>query len=220
MGLADLAKYTGADRAPLLYDGAKKEGKFLWYTSLIANKEIVKIFESKYPGVTVETYRASGTQLATRVLAEAQSKRYLGDVIETSPPGLMVLRDSQLLLPYTSPYLVRIPGGRQTKSPARLGFLDNRPRVLYRRRLQQECFALSRHPEELRRSVKAGAEGKMSDQQRRCRGSLYRRHDQIKGRGFHEKIKGTGHHGPWGQWSRLQRINGVRRSADIVYGYS
>ena len=106
MNLTDLAKYTGPDRERLLYDGAKKEGKFLWYTSLIANKEIVKIFESKYPGVTVETYRASGTQLATRVLAEAQSKRYLGDVIETSPPGLMVLRDSQLLLPYTSPYLV------------------------------------------------------------------------------------------------------------------
>ena len=78
--LADLAKNTGPDRGRLLYDGAKKEGKFLWYTSLIANKEIVKIFESKYPGVTVETYRASGTQLATRVLAEAQSKRYLGDV--------------------------------------------------------------------------------------------------------------------------------------------
>ena len=42
--LADLAKYTGADRGRVLYDGAKKEGKFLWYTSLIANKEIVKIF--------------------------------------------------------------------------------------------------------------------------------------------------------------------------------
>src|SRR5262245_720430 len=79
MNLSELAKYNGPDRARLLYEGAKKEGKFLWYTSLIANKEIVKIFESKYPGVTVETYRASGTQLATRVLAEAQSKRYLGD---------------------------------------------------------------------------------------------------------------------------------------------
>src|ERR1044071_7395020 len=94
--LADLAKYTGADRGRLLYDGAKKEGKFLWYTSLIANKEIAKVFESKYPGVTVETYRTSGTQLASRVMAEAQSKRYLGDIIETSPPGLMVLRDSQM----------------------------------------------------------------------------------------------------------------------------
>jgi iron(III) transport system substrate-binding protein len=107
--LADLAKYTGPDRERLLYDGAKKEGNFSWYTSLIANKEIVKIFESKYPGVKVETYRASGTQLASRVLAEARSNRPLGDVIETSPPGLMVLRDSQLLAPYTSPYLSEYP---------------------------------------------------------------------------------------------------------------
>jgi hypothetical protein len=75
--LTDLARYTGPDRERFLYEGAKKEGKFLWYTSLIANKEIVKIFESKYQGIVVETYRASGTQLATRVLAEAQSKRYL-----------------------------------------------------------------------------------------------------------------------------------------------
>jgi len=117
MAPADLAKYSGADRARILYDGAKKEGKFLWYTSLIANKEIVKIFESKYPGVTVETYRASGTQLASRVLAEAQSKRYLGDVIETSPPGLMVLRDSQLLLPYASPFLAEYPEAAKQKSP-------------------------------------------------------------------------------------------------------
>ena len=117
MSPTDLAKYSGADRARILYDGAKKEGKFLWYTSLIANKEIVKIFESKYPGVTVETYRTSGTQLASRVLAEAQSKRYLGDVIETSPPGLMVLRDNQLLLPYASPFLAEYPEAAKQKSP-------------------------------------------------------------------------------------------------------
>ena len=120
--LAELAKYTGPDRERLLYEGAKKEGKFLWYTSLIANKEIVKIFEAKYPGVTVETYRASGTQLASRVLAEAQSKRPLGDVIETSPPGLMVLRDSQLLLPYTSPYLSEYPEVAKQKAPGGLVF--------------------------------------------------------------------------------------------------
>src|ERR1044071_9029051 len=118
----DLAKYSGADRARIFYDGAKKEGKFLWYTSLIANKEIVKIFEARDPGVSVETYRASGTQLATRVLAEAQSKRYLGDMIETSPPGLMLLRDSQLLLPYTSPHLSEYPDAAKQKAPRGLVF--------------------------------------------------------------------------------------------------
>ena len=122
MSLADLAKYDGADRERMLYEGAKKEGKFLWYTSLIANKEIVKIFEAKYPGVTVETYRASGTQLASRVLAEAQSKRYLGDVIETSPPGLMVLRDRQLLSPYTAPSLSEYPDAAKQKASGGLVF--------------------------------------------------------------------------------------------------
>ena len=70
----------------------------------------------------METYRASGTQLASRVLAEAQSKRFLGDVIETSPPGLMVLRDSQLLLPYTSPYLSEYPEAAKQKAPRGLVF--------------------------------------------------------------------------------------------------
>ncbi|HLN86954.1 MAG TPA: hypothetical protein VK200_10835, partial [Candidatus Limnocylindrales bacterium] len=30
----DLAKYLGGDRERLLYDGASKEGKLVWYTSL------------------------------------------------------------------------------------------------------------------------------------------------------------------------------------------
>src|ERR1044071_6427642 len=122
MTATDLANYGGGDGARILYDGAKKEGTFLWYTSLIANKEIVKIFQSKYPGVTVETYRASGTQLASRVLAEAQSKRYLGDVIETSPPGLMLLRDGQLVLPYSSPYLSEYPDAAKQKASGNLVF--------------------------------------------------------------------------------------------------
>ena len=51
----------GADRERVLYDGAKKESKIVWYTSLVPHKEIAKVFEAKYPGVTVETYRADGT---------------------------------------------------------------------------------------------------------------------------------------------------------------
>ena len=66
---ADLAKYLGADRERLLYDGAKKEGKLVWYTSLSSYKEVAKSFEAKYPGVTVEFYRSAGAMLATRKCA-------------------------------------------------------------------------------------------------------------------------------------------------------
>ena len=39
---ADLAKYAGADRERVLYEGAKKEGKLIWYTSLSTYKEMAK----------------------------------------------------------------------------------------------------------------------------------------------------------------------------------
>ena len=55
--LADLTKYNGADRERILYEGAKKEGKLLWYTSLVPNKHIAKVFQAKYPGIAVDVYR-------------------------------------------------------------------------------------------------------------------------------------------------------------------
>ena len=66
--LADLVKYKGSDRERVLYEGAKKEGKLVWYTSLVPHKHIAKLFEAKYPGITVDIYRAAGNTLATRLL--------------------------------------------------------------------------------------------------------------------------------------------------------
>ena len=187
--LADLAKYTGADRGRLLYDGAKKEGKFLWYTSLIANKEIAKIFESKYPGVTVETYRASGTQLAPRVLAEAQSKRYLGDVIETSPPGLMVLRDNQLLLPYTSPYLSEYPEAAKQKAPRGLVFWTTDRESYIGVGYNKNILPAADIPKNFDDLLKPALKGKMSisndDVTARFIGGMIK----AKGEGFIKKLK-------------------------------
>jgi len=107
--VAELAAYRGTDREEVLKAGAKKEGKVVWYTTLIAYKEIASIFENKYPGVRVETYRANSTDLLKRFLAEAQARRHVVDVIETTPPALMAGRDSKLLMPYFSPHLVSYP---------------------------------------------------------------------------------------------------------------
>src|SRR5262249_49037822 len=119
---ADLAKYLGADRERLLYEGAKKEAKLVWYTSLTPYKEIARSFESRYPGVTVEPYRAPATNLATRILGEAQARRYIADTIETTQGALMLLRDNKLLLPYTTPYLGDYPEGSKEKAPGGLFF--------------------------------------------------------------------------------------------------
>ena len=72
--VAELAAYRGADREEMLKAGAKKEGKIVWYTTLIAYKEIAAVFEAKYPGIKVETYRANSTDLLKRFMAEAQAR--------------------------------------------------------------------------------------------------------------------------------------------------
>jgi iron(III) transport system substrate-binding protein len=107
--VADLANYRGADRAEMLKAGARKEGKLVWYTTLTAHRDIANVFEAKHPGIKVETYRTGSTDLLRRILTEAQSRRNLADLIETTPPTLMVMRDSKLLMPYFSPHLGAYP---------------------------------------------------------------------------------------------------------------
>jgi len=107
--VADLANYRAADREEVLKAGAKKEGKLVWYTSLTAHRDIANVFEAKYPGIKVETYRAGPTDLSRRLLTEAEARRSIADLIETTPSTLMLMRDNKLLMPYFSPHLTAFP---------------------------------------------------------------------------------------------------------------
>ncbi|MGB7949765.1 MAG: extracellular solute-binding protein [Candidatus Binatia bacterium] len=111
LSMAELAAYSKPDREKVLYEGAKKEGKLMWYTSLTGgpNQEAPKVFESKYPGVKLEVYRGNSDALISRILQEAQAKRFLVDTIETTFPILKVLKDEKLLARYFSPYLAAYP---------------------------------------------------------------------------------------------------------------
>ena len=110
VSLAELAAYTGADREQRLIAGAKTEGKVVWYTSLAGSsyKDLAKGFETKY-GIKIEPYRATSTDIMTKVTAEAQAKQVIADVIETTLPTLRFLRESKLLIPYTSVHLAKYP---------------------------------------------------------------------------------------------------------------
>jgi iron(III) transport system substrate-binding protein len=119
---AEIAAYNGADRERLLLEGAKREGKLVWYTTLAAvqNKQIASTFEAKYSGVKVEVYRTGSSALVQRILNEAQARRHIADAIETTLPGLMSFREHQLLLPYTSPHLPAFPEESKEKGPGNL----------------------------------------------------------------------------------------------------
>jgi iron(III) transport system substrate-binding protein len=118
--IAELAKYNRTDREKVLYEGAKKEGKVVWYTSLVPSKDIAKIFEAKYPGVSVEVYRAGGIDLLNKALSEYKARRYIVDTIESTPGALMSLRDEKFFMPYYSPYLKAYPDGAKEKAPGGL----------------------------------------------------------------------------------------------------
>ncbi|HVO93325.1 MAG TPA: extracellular solute-binding protein [Terriglobales bacterium] len=124
---ADLAAYSGADRERVLLDGARREGKLVWYTTLAVDqhKQLAAAFEAKYPGVKVDIFRTGSSALAQRVLAEAKARRHIVDAIETTPPGLMTFRENQLLLPYSSPYLGTFPEDAKEKAPKNLVYWTN-----------------------------------------------------------------------------------------------
>jgi iron(III) transport system substrate-binding protein len=111
LGVPELAAYNKPDREKILYEGAKKEGKAMWYTSLTGgpNTEAPKVFAAKYPGLALEVFRGSSDALISRVTQEAQAKKYIVDTIETTFPILKVMQDLKLLAPYFSPYLAQYP---------------------------------------------------------------------------------------------------------------
>ena len=124
---AELAAYTGADREKILFEGAKREGKVVWHTTLATdqNKQMAALFEKKYPGVSVDTFSTGSSALTQRLLTEAKARRHIADAIETTPGGLMTFRDAQLLLPYTTPHLAAFPEDAKEKTPRNLVIWTN-----------------------------------------------------------------------------------------------
>jgi Bacterial extracellular solute-binding protein len=124
MTITEIATYSGADREQLLYSGAKSEGKLTWYTSLAGEsyKGMVKAFETKYPGVKVEAYRVSGSDMTARMYEESKAKRYIADAVETTEGNLMFMRDAFLLRPYFSPHFASYPEDAKEKGERGLYF--------------------------------------------------------------------------------------------------
>src|ERR1700704_4864586 len=57
-----------------LIEAASREGKVLWYTTLIVNQAIRPLkaaFEKAYPGIELQFARADESPTATKIMAEA-----------------------------------------------------------------------------------------------------------------------------------------------------
>jgi len=187
--LAELAKYKGPDRERLLYEGAKKEGKLVWYTSLVPHNHIAKVFQARYPGVAVDIYRAAGATLSTRLLEEVQAQRYIADAIESTPPQLMLLRDMQGLQPYTSPHLATFPDVAKEEASGDLVFWATDRESLIGVGYNTNVMSAKDIPKKLEDLLNPALKGKMATANNetgaRAIGSILK----AKGEGFVRKLK-------------------------------
>src|SRR5215470_18320435 len=89
----DVAMMKSADRQKILIEGAKKEGKIMWYTTLIVDqvvRPVKEAFEKEYPFIQIDFYRGNAENLVRRMLTEYQAKRYDVDVIDGTVSPVMV----------------------------------------------------------------------------------------------------------------------------------
>jgi iron(III) transport system substrate-binding protein len=99
-------------------DAAKKEGKVVWYTSLVlpSAEKVAKLFEAQYPGIKVEVHRTGSQRILQRVMQELQANIKNVDVIHTSDAGhFVLLKEKKLLAHYTPAGVEKFPAGFKDK---------------------------------------------------------------------------------------------------------
>ena len=99
---AGIAAYQGADRQQMLEQGARQEAGLTWYTPLIAGIQttLVKQFETKYPYVKMEVFRADSTTILTKSSEEFKAKKPGFDVMDLSWGQMQALKSEGVLMPY------------------------------------------------------------------------------------------------------------------------
>ena len=110
--VADIAKYTGADRTQRLIEGAKREGFVTLYSSAVIadTNAIIQAFEKKY-GVQVRLWRGSSDDILRRAVTEARGERYEADLAETAGDSMEGLQRERLLAEVSSPAFAQLMPG-------------------------------------------------------------------------------------------------------------
>jgi len=100
--LASLTNLFAQSQSALV-DGAKKEAKLVWYTSMAidTSKPLLDAFLKEYPFVNAELVRAGEEQLVNRILSEIRAGRWAFDVVSTSSIATMIER--KIVAPYLAP---------------------------------------------------------------------------------------------------------------------
>jgi len=101
--VGEIANYAGSDRQAMLEAGARKERGLLLYTTGTQIEPLIRGFEKKYPYLKVTVQRGPQTDIARRAVQEYRVGYKKLDMFELSSQGLILIRDANILEPFSSP---------------------------------------------------------------------------------------------------------------------
>ena len=100
----ELAAESEEQRTAKLVEGAKKEGKLLWYTAanVMESEMILKKFKAKYPFIETQIFRANAEKLLIKLLSEHQAQKNIWDVTKVGGIRSVLLKQKGLFAKYIS----------------------------------------------------------------------------------------------------------------------
>ena len=115
------------DPDPKLIEGAKKEGRFVYWTTmtLSQSKKVVDTFQEKYPFIKVDLYRTGGGPMLNKILTENRAGRNAWDVVSGRGELFLPLMGKKLLAPYHSPEAKSLPSDLVDKGGYWSGYYVN-----------------------------------------------------------------------------------------------
>jgi len=93
-----------------IIQAAKKEAALVVYTSMTVDQaqKLNDAYRAKYPFIQPTMFRAVGERLLTKIMAEAQARRYDFDVVQSAETQAYFLKKRNLLAKYISPEVKNI----------------------------------------------------------------------------------------------------------------
>lgn len=128
VGLANGAAF-GADTDPqrALVEGAKKQGKMVFYTSVETEfaRVLTSGFEAKYPFIKTDIFRSSHDKIFSRLNTERKAGSFAADVLSVGEFETYHMQKRGLLAPYKSPQAAVYPEGFKDPEGYWTDFYDN-----------------------------------------------------------------------------------------------
>jgi len=100
-------------RSTALAEGAKKEGKMVFYTSVETEfaRALTSAFEAKYPSIKTDIFRSTHEKIFSRMNVERQTGTYTADVISVGEFETFHLERRGFIAAYKSPFAATYPEG-------------------------------------------------------------------------------------------------------------